>query len=115
MVDDQEVSGTTTKKSHPLLRDPAAGINPVTLLTGFFGPRGERIRHQVHEGALRLPQGALDIYETTEHKGNVSAEEEYILPGLDSVLRPSLDSGMSTYGVSVSNINCDDLSFAFAS
>jgi hypothetical protein len=30
-------------------------------------------------------------------------------------LRPSLDSGMSTYGVIISNINCVDLSCAYAS
>ena len=29
-------------------------MNPVTLMTGFYEPRGERIRHQVHEGALMI-------------------------------------------------------------
>ncbi len=72
---------------HPLRRDLSAGMNPVTLLTGYYGARGERIRHVVHEGALRLPQDALDICVQSS-----SSRKEVILPELDSVARPTVDS-----------------------
>jgi hypothetical protein len=110
----------THEQPHPLLRNVAVGMNPVTLMTGFYGPRGERIRHQVHEGALRLPQNALDlILMMPEMNKNASAVSSgggsgddgdqcrdsadvikgtstkdittYTLPDLDAVKRPSMD------------------------
>jgi len=71
---------------HELTRDPADGMNPQTLTTGMYGARGERIRHVVHEGALRLPTEALDLIQV-----DLLAEQQYSLPSLDSVVRPSLD------------------------
>lgn len=90
---------------HPLLRDDGIGMNPVSLLTGFYGARGERIRHRVHEGALRLPEEALEIYQesatnvgTNESKTN-HMQQRYVLPTLDSVKRPSLDDSKPFYTV----------------
>jgi SWI/SNF related-matrix-associated actin-dependent regulator of chromatin subfamily C len=87
----EETDGENTEAPHPLLRDPAAGMHPVSLLTGFVGPRGERIRHPVHEGALRLPPEALEII---CNNASPRAPQEYTLPALDSVLRPSLDPAL---------------------
>jgi hypothetical protein len=85
----------TATQLHPLQRDPTAGMNPVTLLTGYYGPRGERIRHQVHEGALRLPKSALEMYQSTNSCNKDGQGSAYVLPELDSVLRPSLDPNIS--------------------
>jgi SWI/SNF related-matrix-associated actin-dependent regulator of chromatin subfamily C len=73
---------------HPLLRDESLGMNPVTLITGYYGVRGERIRHRVHEGALRLPREALELI---VEKSGKNKKEEFALPSLDSVVRPSID------------------------
>ncbi|KAL7580048.1 hypothetical protein ACA910_005033 [Epithemia clementina (nom. ined.)] len=97
--------------NHPLLRDEARGMDPSLLLTGFFGSRGERIRHTVHQGALRLPREALEIIASPpsydnwmgSSTGNINntgkkqvkkskCTKMVILPELDSVKRPSLDS-----------------------
>lgn len=75
-------------KSHPLQRDHNAGINPVTLSTGYFGSRGERIRHVVHEGALRLPREALECMDIGTESPTTSSHFE--LPALDSVQRPTM-------------------------
>ena len=104
---------------HPLQRNAAAGMNPVHLLTGFYGARGERIRHRVHEGALRLPEAALQVYDETSNAEEEEREREgdntkknkakasnkqpkpqkYKLPSLDSVQRPSLDESRLSYTV----------------
>ena len=87
---------------HPLLRNVAAGMNPVTLITGFYGPRGERIRHPVNEGALRLPQNALDRMMMTTMTTTLDDDDTnktvYTLPALDTVKRPSLDVNDTTTG-----------------
>jgi hypothetical protein len=93
ILEDSEDGNVKRNKSsvnntnHPLRRDLSAGMNPVTLLTGYYGARGERIRHVVHEGALRLPQDALDICAQAPPSG-----KEFTLPELDSVTRPTVDS-----------------------
>lgn len=84
-------SEDSENNTHPLERDEAAGMNPVSLLTGFYGDRGARIRHQVHEGALRLPKASLDLIEETP--------KTYTLPGLDSVVRPSVDPTKASFVV----------------
>ena len=103
---------------HPLQRNAAAGMNPVHLLTGFYGARGERIRHRVHEGALRLPEAALQVYDETNNAEEEERErggdnpkkkakatnkqpkpQKYKLPSLDSVQRPSLDESRLSYTV----------------
>jgi len=81
-----------TLKSH-LLREPnpATGMNPKAILSGYYGPRGERLKYTVHEGALRLPQAALDLM--SEHLHNFKSK--YQLPAVDAVIRPSQsDRGM---------------------
>eukprot|EP00980_Cylindrotheca_fusiformis_P029221 scaffold22756_cov198-Cylindrotheca_fusiformis.AAC.6 len=72
-----------------LVRNPALGMDCQTILTGFYGPRGERIKHTVARGALRMPQSVLDIME--EESQGLACSSEYKLPGLDSVVRPMLD------------------------
>lgn len=70
-----------------LVRDRTKGMNAVSLLTGYYGPRGERIRHVVHKGALQLPAQALELYESVP----AAKDLEFELPGLDAVKRPSRD------------------------
>ena len=95
-------NASTEKKSYPLLRDESKGMNPVSLLTGYYGTRGERIRHVAQTGALHLPKDALDILlaRTIEKQADQKIETTTgtkkkakgpILPGLDSVVRTSLD------------------------
>jgi SWI/SNF related-matrix-associated actin-dependent regulator of chromatin subfamily C len=91
--DDASRTGAT---AHPLLRDESLGMNPVTLITGYYGVRGERIRHRVHEGALRLPRDALKLIVDKSEK---SRNEEFALPSLDSVVRPSMDLSLPKFVV----------------
>ena len=83
------------QQPHPLLRNVAAGMNPTNLLTGYYGARGERIRHVVHEGALRLPAEALQLI-VSDNNNNETPTTTISLPGLDSVPRPSLDPQRSS-------------------
>ena len=87
-----------TRGIHPLARNPLSGMDPKTLLTGFYGTRGERIRHSVLDGALSLPPEALEIMlektndtESVEDEEFQNKEKRFLLPGLDSVVRPSVD------------------------
>ena len=86
------------EKDEPVsvLREPKLGMNPVAILTGYYGSRGERIRHTVHDGALRMPKEALDLIEEVTSETGVSASKTYELPGLDSVVRPSIDPNVET-------------------
>jgi SWI/SNF related-matrix-associated actin-dependent regulator of chromatin subfamily C len=86
------VAAKPSENGMSLARNNALGMNCQTILSGFYGPRGERIKHTVAKGALQMPQPALDIIEDTS-KG-LSAPSEYQLPGLDSVVRPMLDPKM---------------------
>ena len=81
-------SGANNNAKHPLRRAISAGMNPVTLLTSYYGARGERIRHVVHEGAMRLPQDALDLCA----QSSSPSANDFTLPELDSVARPTVDS-----------------------
>jgi SWIRM domain/SWIRM-associated region 1 len=45
---------------------------PKALLTGFYGSRGERIRHTVHEGALRLPRESFDVMSWKNPLSNIN-------------------------------------------
>jgi SWI/SNF related-matrix-associated actin-dependent regulator of chromatin subfamily C len=98
--DDSNDAGDETSHTgvmaHPLLRDESLGMNPVTLITGYYGVRGERIRHRVHEGALRLPRDALELI---VEKSEKSRNEEIALPSLDSVVRPSIDLSLTQFVV----------------
>ena len=98
------------------------GMNAINLATGMYGTRGERIRHVVHEGSLRLPIEALQILlqpsglnegrptnaatqvprsGSSHKKGAASAQlpPAWQLPGLDSVVRPSIDAALGSITV----------------
>ena len=97
-----------SQQHHPLAR-VVEGMNRRSLLTGMYGARGERIRHVVANGALSLPQGALDLMAQFEDTATEGADKssssntksskakskkrkaQVPLPGLDSVIRPTMD------------------------
>ena len=79
-----------------LERKPELGMNPVGILTGYYGSRGERIRHTVHDGALKLPKDALDLLDEATEETGLAPAESYDLPGLDCVVRPSIDPALDT-------------------
>ena len=87
-------SKTNENEPVSLVRQPELGMNPRAILTGFYGPRGERIRHTVHDGALRMPQEALDLIEDAAAETGISASKSYVLPGLESVVRPCIDPNL---------------------
>jgi hypothetical protein len=66
-----------------LRRSTAAGMDAAFLQTSFYGPGNKKIKHRVHRGALHLPDEVLASY--------APPDQEYDLPGLDFVARPSLD------------------------
>eukprot|EP00977_Amphora_coffeiformis_P024837 scaffold17318_cov169-Amphora_coffeaeformis.AAC.4 len=72
-----------------LIRDPAKGMESVSLLTGLYGSRGERIRHVAHVGALQIPPEALSLLLPPAASAQRAAANQ--LPTLDSVLRPSVE------------------------
>jgi SWI/SNF related-matrix-associated actin-dependent regulator of chromatin subfamily C len=89
----------TTSNDHvptTLERDPTLGMNPRAIMTGLYGSRGERIRHTVHDGALRMPREALDLIRDVAAEAGISVPAEYELPGLDTVLRPCIDPSLTT-------------------
>ena len=77
-----------------LARDPALGMAPRAILTGYYGSRGERLKHTVHNGALTMPQVALDLIEKTEKETGLKGPSTYQLPGLDYVVRPCIDRAL---------------------
>ena len=103
------------QQPHPLSRKEGEGLNRRSLLTGLYGARGERIRHVVASGALAMPQGALDLMAqfedtnadansntaTTSKASNKSNKKRKarLLPGLDSVIRPTKDRSLRTISV----------------
>lgn len=91
-----DVDGGDVGNRHPLTRIPADGMNPTNLLTGLYGARGERVRHLVHEGALRLPTEALDLIGPTDA---ATSSRIFQLPGLDSVVRMSADPKVTSMRV----------------
>ena len=94
-----------------LVRDISQGMAPRGILTGYYTSQGTRVRHTVHDGALKLPRDAIDLMEqvteeataslistTVSGDGNdgdgselIDLPTKYELPGLDSVIRPCLD------------------------
>ena len=92
--DDDDDDGMNHESSL-LERQPGERMNPVPILAGY-GPRGERIRHTVHNGALKLPKDALDILDAALKDTGVVLPSTFTLPGLDAVVRPTLDPTMNT-------------------
>lgn len=90
-------------------RRAGGGMNPRSTQTGYYGPTGTRIRRTVYDGALRLPQESSAIVKEvlsdilSEWAGSEDIDGAAImpnLPGVDSVVRPSLDSSVGpTYVV----------------
>lgn len=78
-----------------LERRPGLGMEPVGILAGY-GPRGERIRHTVHNGALKLPRDALQVLDSAAEEMGLSPPEKVKLPGLDTVVRPTLDANLKS-------------------
>ena len=109
VTDEQEIGGETKEVSsaHPgtktstryaSLQRPNGqqGMNPRNISMGIFGSRGERIKHTVHDGALKLPASSIEIlnniqqecaYQTTQNPTTT-----FELPAIDGVLRPTVDS-----------------------
>jgi len=83
------------------------GMNPIPILAGY-GPRGERLRHTVHSGALKLPKDALDIHDSIMEETGLNPPETFLLPGLDAVLRPTMDPTLKT--LIVTNIGLERVS-----
>ena len=93
MEENKPVGTSSSLQQHALERDEAAGVNPISIVTGV-GIKGEKMRHVVHEGALRLPKSALDIMGPT-----LNSQAVFQLPGIDSVARPSRDSSVTNMTV----------------
>ena len=74
-----------------IVRDPSQGMIPKAIISGLYGPRGERLRHQVHDGALHMPQESIDLIRNVAAQTGVTAPQKFSLPGLDTVVRPSVD------------------------
>ncbi|KAI2514041.1 chromatin remodeling [Fragilaria crotonensis] len=75
---------TANSNDRTLKRSPGLGMEPKSILIG------DRLRHTVHNGALKLPTHALQLLEQLsvplEGTGHV-----VVLPSVDSVVRPTLD------------------------
>eukprot|EP00531_Pseudo-nitzschia_arenysensis_P009547 CAMPEP_0116144386 /NCGR_PEP_ID=MMETSP0329-20121206/15979_1 /TAXON_ID=697910 /ORGANISM="Pseudo-nitzschia arenysensis, Strain B593" /LENGTH=716 /DNA_ID=CAMNT_0003639815 /DNA_START=28 /DNA_END=2178 /DNA_ORIENTATION=+ len=89
-----------SSEKHSLVR-PVTNhtINPRSILTGFYQKNGKRVQHTVHDGALQMPKDALDVIETATNKLTDKSHKpisNYALPGLDTVVRPSLDPKLET-------------------
>ena len=89
-----------TSSSPPLLysslqRPNGQGMKPKSILMGIYGPRGEKIRHVVHEGALALPESAIAYFTRLSNEMSSKwrhASESFPLPAIDGVVRPCLDN-----------------------
>jgi hypothetical protein len=122
-------SNDPSNEAVPLIRGvDDRDIHPRNILTGFYGARGERIRHVVQDGCLQMPNDAILCMEgitkvgigrtsTTNNKkeekegqsnniGSASVVEKsskktppYVLPGLDFVVRPCLDPNLMNFTV----------------
>ena len=87
--DDNNINSRHNPYYDSLIRDPAKVMQSVSLLTGLYGSRGERIRHVAHVGALQLPAEALSIIMPPAASIQRAATKQ--LPTLDSVHRPSTE------------------------
>jgi len=83
-------------ESIPLVRSSTSNephsINPRGILTGFYGKNGKRMQHTVHCGALQMPKDAVDVIENFIKSTGMQPITKYDLPGLDSVVRPCIDT-----------------------
>ena len=92
-------SSNNNESDNPLIRpSDNHSINPRSILTGFYQKNGKRVQHTVQDGALQMPKDSLDVIATATTKLGklVAPNPRYELPGLDSVVRPSLDPKLET-------------------
>lgn len=109
----QGQAGKSQARQHHPLERVMEGMNPRSLLTGLYGARGERIRHIVRNGALSMPKASLDLMAEFEESSESwrgpqppskkKMRRTYPLPGLDSVVRPSMDKNL--YKIKVTDIS----------
>ncbi|CAJ1905467.1 unnamed protein product [Cylindrotheca closterium] len=74
-----------------LIREEASAMDCQNILTGFYGARGERIKHTVARGALNMPKESIDIIDKAS-EDMAPSSSNYKLPGLDSVSRSMVDA-----------------------
>ena len=92
-------------------RRSGTGMNPRSILTGFYDEEtGARIRRVVHDGALRVPVQASIFQQSSieaivsdwpqkEKSGVLKAlshARNHDLPGVNDLIRPSLDTARSS-------------------
>ena len=65
-------------------RSPGLGMEPKSILIG------DRLRHTVHNGALKLPTRALQLMQQISVPLE-GTDHVVVLPSVDSVIRPTLD------------------------
>lgn len=71
--------------------DNGSGGGSRNILMGYYGTRGERIRHTIHDDALQMPKASWDIMNQVTQGTGLEPSTKYKLPALDGVLRPCLD------------------------
>ncbi|KAL3945580.1 MAG: hypothetical protein SGBAC_000320 [Bacillariaceae sp.] len=74
-----------------LVREAGSAMDCQNILTAFYGARGERIKHKVARGALKMPKASLDIISKAS-KDMTPSSSDFKLPGLDSVSRSMVDA-----------------------
>jgi hypothetical protein len=83
----------------------SASTNTRNILTGYYGTRGERIRHTVYYDALQIPKGSWDIIREVTKASGVETAKKYQLPALDGVLRPCIDPHITQ--ITVTNVEIE--------
>ena len=85
----QGSSNEETRNDATLSRPPGLGMEPKSILIG------DRLRHVVHDGALKIAPRALELIH--QHSVPLKEPDEVIqLPSVDSVIRPTLDKAPIT-------------------
>jgi SWIRM domain len=83
------MSDTTVSNDVTLSRSPGLGMEPKSILIG------DRLRHTVHDGALKMPARALQLIK--QHSVPLEPTDEVIeLPSVDFIIRPTLDKSPIT-------------------
>ena len=92
----EESSPATSVMYASLQRAPGEGMKPKSIIMGIYGPRGEKIRHTVHQGAMKLPSSAIEILKDVQQECIQQTHEpptkSFELPAIDGVIRPTMDN-----------------------
>ena len=71
------------------------GMMPKQIFTGFYSDNNKRLKRTVYNGALRIATGATELVHDVIKDVKISAlegiDEQFKLPDMDEMLRPSLD------------------------